>query len=253
MNLKIVSNNVKDIIEELANSSTGSRDKFRLIRYANNVRHLELSAIFRDPDINLVLDVGANEGQFANLIRKIGYSRDLISFEPIPETFARLKEKTVRDSLWSAFNYALGSSNTRQTFNIYSDSKLSSFLQGDGSHSTRFENSFQIAKQIEVEVKRFDSVWSDIVNPGKVRQIFLKLDTQGYDLEVFKGIGSGKNCIKFILTELSVIPLYKNIPTFTEALDFYSNEGYGPLALIPVTRNHSDGRVIEFDCLLRKI
>src|SRR5262245_9209130 len=49
-----------------------------------------------------VLDVGANTGQFAGLIRKLGYRGSIISFEAIPQVHAVLSEATKRDSRWTA-------------------------------------------------------------------------------------------------------------------------------------------------------
>jgi FkbM family methyltransferase len=251
MNLKILSNNLKDSVEELF---VYKRDRFRIRnnRYQNNLRQLELRSILADPEIDLVIDVGANEGQFASGIRNLGYKKRLISFEPIPDVFLKLKSKAAAVPNWEVVNCALGSETKKQILNIYDDSKLSSFLEGDGSHTVRFQNNFKQSKQVNLEIRRLDEIWNEKFSSGTVHQIFLKLDTQGYDLEAFKGIGRLKDHVKYILTELSVIPLYKNITPYTQSLEFYENEGFGPIAFIPVTRNHGDGRVIEFDCLLTR-
>jgi hypothetical protein len=69
---------------------------------------------------------------------------------------------------------------------------------------------------------------------------FLKMNTQGYDLEVFKGTAGCMDKIRGIQSELSVQPLYKNMPHFLEALDAYAAAGFDPYNLSVVNRV-SDG------------
>jgi FkbM family methyltransferase len=251
MNSKLLSNSFKEIIEEVF-VNRSERYRIRANRYYNSARYLELSSILGDQEIELIIDIGANEGQFGESIRALGCDKELISFEPIPNAFDILNVKAKNDKNWRAFNLALGSQNTNKIFNIYQDSKLSSFFEGDGSTTSRFQNNFKESTKINVEVKRLDFIWPKIQKQKLLNKVVFKMDTQGYDLEVFRGIGKIKQSVKYILTELSVIPLYRNLPTYTEALQFYEQEGYGPLAFIPITRDHQDGRVIEFDCILSK-
>lgn len=249
MNFKLLSRNLKDIVEEITLAGH-DRNRIRSKRFLNSAWQLEMSTVLHDGEIGLVIDVGANEGQFAQSIRDLGYKKQLISFEPDKEVFQILQEKSKQDPLWQVVNLALGAEDKKLFFNVYRDSKLSSFREGDGSNSTRFINSFDEHRKVEMYVKRLDAVWGEVQKSDGGEKMILKLDTQGYDIEAFKGIGDLKKRVKYILTELSVIPIYKDLSGYTEALQFYESEGYGPVALIPVTRNHGDGRVIEFDCLL---
>ena len=77
--------------------------------------------------ISTVLDVGANRGQYAELLRSIGYTGHIISFEPVPHLYRTLSDKAEDDDKWMVQPYALGDKNTEATLNAASADSLSSF------------------------------------------------------------------------------------------------------------------------------
>ena len=261
MNKRIVVNSLKELIEEFffsggwfsksLKSASSFRNVIRAKRYYENQKAIELSMLFKNRSISLVIDVGANRGQFGKYIRSLGYKGLILSFEPFPESFQMLSETSKDDRNWRVYKVALGSQPAFKSFNFYKDSAFNSFLAGDGSQSERYANRFEDSGSIEVEIKTFDSVWSQIKEKVNANEVFLKLDTQGYDLEVFKGISEIRNQIKYLITEMSVIPIYKGMPSYIEALNYFEREGFKPMAFIPVSRNHNaKAQLIEFDCLL---
>ena len=68
-----------------------------------------LGVLFKQIGVNLVLDVGANTGQYANLLRKNGYKGHIFSFEPISKNVAILELKAKDDPRWHICHYSLGS------------------------------------------------------------------------------------------------------------------------------------------------
>src|SRR5687767_12447049 len=64
--------------------------------------------LMRRLGIDLVLDVGANTGQFAGELREQGFQGRIISFEPIPAVYRDLERNAAADPLWTAKNFALG-------------------------------------------------------------------------------------------------------------------------------------------------
>ena len=58
--------------------------------------------------IDLVLDVGANTGQFGAYLRELGYAGTIHSFEPVEATFQALQRRTSGDANWSCHRMALG-------------------------------------------------------------------------------------------------------------------------------------------------
>lgn len=92
---------------------------------------LRVKTILDKYDIDLVVDVGANEGQFAADLRQHGYQGKIISFEPISSAFAILQETAAADRNWEVKNLALGTQNTEQTIYVSDDSAFTSFLKSN--------------------------------------------------------------------------------------------------------------------------
>lgn len=90
-------------------------------------RRLQLS--LQRHEVTVVLDVGANVGQFALSVRKAGYRGRTISFEPLSDAHARLLIRAQRDRLWTvASRCALGSRSGKVQINIAGNSESSSIL-----------------------------------------------------------------------------------------------------------------------------
>jgi hypothetical protein len=93
-----------------------------------------LKALFEKLAIDCVLDVGANVGQYADLLRNaVGYRGLIISFEPVKQNFDLLSEKSKNDPGWYIHDFALGSEDTNRPINVMRAAALSSFLEPDDS------------------------------------------------------------------------------------------------------------------------
>ena len=67
-----------------------------------------LSVLLQHLAVDLVVDVGANDGGYATALRELGYRRRIVSFEPLAEPFARLSERAGSDGSWDVVQCALG-------------------------------------------------------------------------------------------------------------------------------------------------
>ena len=108
--------------------------------------------------IDLVLDVGANRGQFVRALRRF-YKGPIISFEPVPSTFTILQQTTLNDNNWFRFNYALGNESGEQCINIYTSDQLNSLLEAKPDSISRFVDGEEIPDKELVQVRRFLSVY----------------------------------------------------------------------------------------------
>ncbi len=206
--------------------------------------------MFKDFAIDLALDVGANIGQFAHDLREF-YKGDLISFEPVSASFHRLARTASHDPRWKVHQFALGSQNATQTINVYRETLLNSFLKTNAYCMRKHGERGAVTGQEVVSVRRLDEVLDEIAPDCHRKRIFLKMDTQGYDLEVFKGLGNKLEYVVAIQSEVSLIPIYEGMPHWTDSISVYEQAGFGVAGLFPVTL---DGcRVIEYDCLMVKI
>lgn len=195
--------------------------------------------------INCVLDVGANTGGYAQLLRRVGYRGQIVSFEPNPDAFLPMSKIFRDDPHWNGFQLALGSARKSAGFHVGISDNESSFLE----RSTED----WIARVDEVEVMRLDSLFTEIVKPLVHPRVLLKLDTQGYDLEVIEG---AKTCLEQIIalqSEISVKPLYQQMPHYTDALALYESLGYSLMHLAPVLRGKKHGNIVEYDAVMARL
>lgn len=202
-----------------------------------------LKMLISQLNIDCVLDVGANKGQFASELRKIGYSGFIVSFEPVSTEFAAMKNQFNGDLKWKGFQMALGSKDESGSIMIPNLSVMSSLLEPIGPEKNLREET--------VQVRRLDGLLPSLIEDYGVSNIFLKMDTQGYDLEVFKG---AEGCLEKVLgiqSEISIQPLYKNMPHYIEALDRYEKAGFSLYNLSVVSRIENGG-LLEMNCFMRR-
>lgn len=222
----------------------GTKAMYRYLHY------LRLKTILENYQINTVLDVGANQGQFATELRSIGYKGKIISFEPVSNTFAGLKESALNDPNWEVYNLALGSQNGEQKINVADSSVFASFLKSNDWCEQSFGESSVASREETVIIRRLDEVLNEMVENLDQARIYLKMDTQGYDLEVFAGLGSLHDRVFALQSEVSVIPIYQNMPHLTDSVSLFEKHGFELAGMYPVNVDKSTLRVIEFDCLM---
>ena len=200
-------------------------------------------------NIDLILDIGANRGQFALTLRKEGYQGEIHSFEPVRDTFIHLQHTSETDKDWNCHQLAMSSSHGVAEINVSEVSELSSFLDLNKFGKSRFYDG-----QIKSETVQMETIDRYIIKNIKnyhERKILLKMDTQGHDLEVFNGSINSLESIKCILSEISMLPIYSKMPNYTESLDLFKKHGFSISGMYPVSRKE-DFSIVEFDCCLVK-
>jgi len=206
---------------------------------------LMLKKLIDDLNINCIFDVGANRGQFADELRQIGYKKDIISFEPVPSEFDALYDKFKNDPCWLGKKIALGDENKTATINVDPNlTVMSSIL-------IPIENASDYVQTVSIEVRRLDDLYSELVSGIENPRVFLKLDTQGYDLNVFRGAEKCRSNILGLQSEVSVQPLYEGMPSYLEALREYESDGFELYNLEAVSRTHTGG-LQEMNSFMRR-
>lgn len=211
----------------------------------------KLKRIITEYNITCFYDVGANIGQYGSFLREqVGFSGKIVSFEPDPKNYKLLLEKTNNDPLWEAYNFALGSEVGVMTLNVMKKSVFNSFLEPDHQETSSFEDRNVIESTVDVEIKKLEDIILRKVDDdsNSTGRIFLKIDTQGFDLEVFKGVTRAIKHIYGIQTELSFLPIYKNMPSIDEALQMFRKCGFEVSGLYPISESRFP-HAVEFDCV----
>jgi FkbM family methyltransferase len=217
---------------------------------AESLRH-HLQRLIRRLGINVVLDVGAHVGQYAHLLRvDVGFTGHIVSFEPCAASYERLTDARRGDLSWRGHQYALGSAAGDYDINVYAAAtNLSSFLLPSAYGEGRFPDMAGARRLERVSVHRLADVFDEVTAHVPKRRVMLKMDCQGFDLEVLEGAKEVLNHIVAVQTELSAMPIYDRMPSLTTTLSWLERAGYQPTGMFPVTCDRDDLRVIEFDCL----
>jgi FkbM family methyltransferase len=207
---------------------------------------LHLQRLFAFLEINCVLDVGANRGQYGRFLRDSGYQGHIVSFEPSPNDFAVLRQQSQHDPLWQIHNYGLGDTDETLRLNITTDSLFNSFLQPNEFILT---HGIVIDNVVEVPVRRLDDILDEVIAGVKHPAIYLKLDTQGYDLKVMEGAKNICHRLSGLQSEISLISIYEESPGYLESIARLSKQGFSITGLFPIARDNGL-RVVEFDCVM---
>ncbi|MGE5305030.1 MAG: FkbM family methyltransferase [Alphaproteobacteria bacterium] len=210
-----------------------------------------LKSLFRLLNISCVFDVGANTGQYKDFLRnEVDYQGLIVSFEPGRKAMKALRAKAKTDSSWLIYECALAAQNGVKRLNVMKADDLSSFLSPDSSSTDLFAHCNVVDHTEDVQVRTLDSVLSELRMQRHVgERFYLKMDTQGYDLEVLRGADRSLSEISAIQTELSCLRLYKGMPGYVEILNMLDRRGYQLSGLFPVTQD-TLLRVIEADCVM---
>lgn len=206
-----------------------------------------IKRVLEAQNIQVVLDVGANVGQFASSVRQV-WPGEIHSFEPVADVFRTLASCAASDDNWHVHNLALGDKDGTATIGVSAESVFTSILPVNEFCAGRFGSNATTRREETIIVRRLDSVLKEIVPGIAGKRIFLKMDTQGYDNLVFAGLGEVQSLVFGLQAEVSHIPIYAGMPHWTESLRIYEEAGFHVAGMFPVS--WAGLAVVEHDCVL---
>jgi FkbM family methyltransferase len=212
------------------------------------VRTPNLIGFLKSRRVDLVLDVGANDGGYGSHLRRWGYTGRLLSFEPGADAFARLCARASGDPLWQALNIALGDRPGTAELNV-SEFDVYSSLQPLSDYGEAFDRRTKVLRTETVKVETLDAACGRLPE----HNLFLKIDTQGHEQKILEGGGHllGRCC--GVQLELPISHLYEGMWKFPAALGFMEEMGFVPAQISPVNCMSGDpASVVEFDVIFRR-
>lgn len=204
------------------------------VEHAPALRHLM-------PD--LVIDVGANRGQFALLARHLWPAARIASFEPLPGPAAICRSAMADDERFALFEAAVSSEAGNSTINVTSEDDSSSLLPLGEEHQRLYGS--RVTSTITVKTDRLSAFIAPDTCP---QSCLLKIDTQGFELEVLKGSDELLPRILHIYAELSFIELYKRQPLASEVISYLHAKRYQLTGVFNVAHDLT-GRPVQADML----
>jgi FkbM family methyltransferase len=182
------------------------------VRFAPAERRARLLAAY---DVDLVVDVGANSGQYASALRAAGYAGRIASFEPLTEPYRALADAAARDPGWDAWPVALGARAGVANVDVAEDSRNSSVLSVGERHLRSVPDSRMVAVE-SVRVTRLDDVWPHVA------------------------------------AELSLLPTYDSGPLFGDVLRFLGEHGFSPISFEGVLDDSQTGEMLQVDAIFAR-
>lgn len=202
--------------------------------------------------ITCVLDVGAHKGQYGQELRRMGYGGHIVSFEPVGANFAVLSNASRGDPRWRVFPFGLGERTSQVDINVFEGSTFHSLLSPSDYGRQAFGNKLRLERTERIEIKRLDEVLETCLEGIPAPRLFLKIDTQGYDLAVIDGAGAELDRVLAMQTEVALRPIYQDMRnTLASIVPELQRRGYEVTGLFPVSRDKRDGlQIIEVDCVM---
>jgi FkbM family methyltransferase len=209
-----------------------------------------LRQIFSAGGIEWVFDVGANDGTYAKFLREQArFEGWIVSFEPLTQKYSLIQKAAQADPKWIVMQCALGATAGKASINIMKADAFSSFRQPSTEFLRKYEQANIVTGTEEVTVRTIADVYPELAKSHGLDRFYLKMDTQGFDLEVFKGAQPVINHIPALQSELSFVPIYEGAPAHRTALAEFEGQGYEMSMLAPVGYDESL-RIIEADCVM---
>jgi len=198
-------------------------------------------------DCNTVIDIGANKGQFSLIANDIFFEPKIIAFEPLKTAAKKYNKLFHKNKNITLHNYALGKREKNVNINVSKREDSSSILNIGKKQSLIFPGT-EISHNEKISISPLNNF---IVSDDLISPVFVKIDVQGYELEVLKGCNNFFEYFDYIFVECSFIELYENQPMAYEIINYLFNYSF-KLRGIYNTFYDKTGTSIQADLLFCK-
>ena len=194
---------------------------------------VELQNIVKETNPETIIDIGSNKGQFVMLIEQLFPNKVIHSFEPLDEPLKKQKKFFSYKKNIFFYNFALGSQTGTREFFVTKRMDCSSFLRVD---TKKIENDiFKIDELKNIQIKTLDEI---IMNQNINKPILIKIDVQGFELEVLKGALELLKKVDYLLIEVSDNTIYEEQPLSIEIITFLESKNFKILKQTSKTKNN---------------
>jgi FkbM family methyltransferase len=220
------------------------RAAFLRTRVAASAEH---DAILHGLQLDTVVDIGANRGQFALCVRRLFPKASIFSFEPLQKPANTYRKTFKHDSKAQLFNKAVAAKSGSALMYVSRwdvSSSLLPFAQAQHDNFPLTEES----RQETVSMVLLSDCLDDKDIQGTA---LLKLDVQGFELSALQGCEKLLERFNFVYVEVSFIELYVGQPLATDVLSYLLSKGFKLLCVANLSSGHSR-RPIQADFLFSR-
>ena len=195
--------------------------------------------------IDTVIDIGAHRGEYAQRLRRGGYTGRIVSFEPQSAAHAALDAAAADDPDWEvAPRIALGKSDVPVTLKLSAETDMSSVLDFTKDMTALLDSSAYVGSEVASQA-RLEAVFPRWVRSGDT--VLLKVDTQGTERDVIEGARRILGRVALIQVELSIVPVYRGETGFVDMITWLETLDFAPVLFLPGYFNKRTARLIGMD------
>ena len=215
----------------------------------NNFYNQQVIELISYNDVDHVFDIGANKGQYALELLSSGFKGNIISVEPLEGAYFLLQQAAFQHSNWTIHERAaVGAIETDVSINVSKNTASSSILPMDAKHAQAALGS----EYVDVEsVKQI--TLSSLLKQYDYRNAWLKIDTQGYEMQVLATIEAARLKPKFIELEVSTVELYTGQHLLEEIYARLSKLGYKLCAGETTFIDPASCETLQFDLVFKRV
>ena len=234
MNKNQIINKVNNLLEKVTGLRFQPSPKSRL-----NATRKSLLEYY---NIKYVLDVGANKGQYAQEIRSLGFKEQIYSFEPT-SYYEYLAKASEGDINWKTYRFGFGTTSGKLDMYIASnDGESSSLLKPKDIMAQGFGISFGKTEVVEINTLK------EFLNLNIISNVYLKIDTQGNEMNVLIGLSDQINQVSVIEFESALIPLYEGETGHYKIAEYLISHGFKVKQLV-ITHWNQNKETISLDSI----
>ena len=187
---------------------------------AAGTEHLNFLSCFKN--LNTIVDIGAHQGQFALISKYKFKSAKIYSFDPLKNSMMKYSQiLKVKDGC-TFFNTAIGNTNSLKKINISKKDDSSSILTITDQQTKTFKNTEKIDEE-DIKIQKLnDCIDKNTLN----KPCLMKIDVQGYELEVLKGSEQLLKYFDYLYIECSSVEFYKNQPLFDDINNWLNKRNF---------------------------
>lgn len=171
--------------------------------------------------INTLIDVGSNKGQFILLCIKFFPNLLIYSFEPIKE--ALIKQKNLLSFKNNIYFYNTGIGNKKKKINFFITNRVDSSSFLTINKSKNYNKNYYVKEKRKIKIQKLDQILN---NKKLIKPVLIKIDVQGFELEVLKGSKKILPNIDYLLLEVSKNQMYNKQAIEIEIINFLKKEKF---------------------------
>ena len=221
--------------------------KALLFGCAAGIEHILFLKNFRSQDLKTIIDIGANKGQFSLIAKNFFPNANIFAFEPLTRPYEKFIKIFNKIENVKIYKYAIGTFDDEVMMNISKREDSSSILEIGPLQKKIFQGTDKVNEE-KIYVSPIDKMLeiNKIHNPS-----LLKIDVQGYELEVLKGCKNILDKIDHIYCECSFIELYKNQAIYSQVCEWLYDYNFSVESIYNPSYDDK-GQMVQADIYFKK-